>query len=245
MLSQQTCWLLLVPAHLCHAGSPPQPDRPLQPSCRSSPPRGWCTRAPKSARAPRRQWVCGDHRVVFPEQSKCSWRFRSSAALENKRSASRCCSPKQPSLLSSKAGRTGILLCSVKKYIHLLEPGWLQTTGLEMFISLITCSPLSWTTSPPLNFPEVPGILTLACLWCLENRQVMKLRTRWVYGKTVTPPRSSLEPLFSGALHGFPMRAVQQLLSTQWGFTPVVQLWRSNAKLGAQSKHSSDQPLKP
>lgn len=68
--------------------------------------------------------------------------------------------------------------------------------SLELFISLITCSPSSCTRSPQHNFPEFPGILTLACLCCLKSRQVMKLRLHWVCGRIIT----SLESLFSALI---------------------------------------------
>lgn len=64
-----------------------------------------------------------------------------------------------------------------------LKPAWQQVVGLELFIS---CSPSSCTRSPQLNFPELPGILTRACLYSLKSRQVMKLKAHWVYGKVIT-----------------------------------------------------------
>lgn len=122
----------------------------------------------------------GTTRLFSPNGANICGHFRAQLHL-----VSYSWSPQQSCPLSWKVNRADIS-CALYKNKCILKPAWQQVMGLELFISLITCSPSSCTRSPQ------QGILTLACLYCLKNRQVMKLR---VHGEIVTSSGSLFSAL--------------------------------------------------
>lgn len=147
-------------------------------------------------------------------------------------------SPQQPCPCSWKVNGADTF-CALYKHKCISEACLAAGHGFGAVYLLIICSPFSCTRSPQHNFPELPGILTLACLYCLKSRQVMKLRVHWICEKNITSSGS----LFSSLIITSHVSNAAQGRDSHQGYNSATATQSRESTHQTTTKTQSTEPL--